>query len=35
MLLGEVVDELLNDNGLTNACTAEQTGLTTLDEGLR
>ncbi len=34
MLLSQVVDELLDDNGLTNACTAEQTGLTTLNEGL-
>ena len=34
MLLSEVVDELLNDNGLTNTSAAEQTRLATLDEGL-
>ena len=34
MLLGEVIDELLDDNGLANACAAEQAGLTALDEGL-
>ena len=34
MLLSEVVDEFLNDNGLTNTSAAEQTRLATLDEGL-
>ena len=31
VLLGEVVDELLNQNGLADACAAEQTRLTTAD----
>ena len=34
MLLGEVVDELLNQDCLANACAAEQTGLTTTNIGL-
>lgn len=34
MLLSQVVDELLDDNGLANASAAEQTRLTTLNEGL-
>ena len=34
MLLSQVVDELLDDNGLANAGAAEQTGLTALDERL-
>ena len=34
MLLSEVVDELLDDNGLADACAAEQAGLAALDERL-
>ena len=34
MLLSQVVDEFLDDNGLANAGAAEQTGLTALDERL-
>ena len=34
VLLRQVVDELLDDNGLANASAAKQTSLTALDEGL-
>ena len=34
MLLSQVVDELLNADGLAHASAAEQTGLTALDVGL-
>ena len=34
VLLSEVVDKLLNDNGLADACAAEQAGLAALDERL-